>query len=52
MTSAAVVAAVVEGTTARSGQLDPEGLTLAPGADAYDSLMRGLAKGMRDCLGG
>lgn len=51
-TSPAVVAAVAEGTSARSGVLDPEGLDVAPGPDAYDTLLRRLAKGLKDCLGG
>lgn len=45
-----VVTAVIEGTAAKAGQLDPEGLLVAPGPDAYDALLRGLAKGLRDCL--
>jgi zinc transport system substrate-binding protein len=32
--------------------LDPEGLLLTPGPDLYFTLMRGLAKGFRECLGG
>lgn len=45
-----VVASVVEGTAARQAVLDPEGALLEPGPDLYDTLMRRLATGMRDCL--
>lgn len=47
----AVIAAVTEGTSTKSGTLDPEGLTVAPGKDAYAATLRGLAKGFRDCFG-
>lgn len=46
----AVIAAVTEGTGAKSGTLDPEGLLLEPGPGAYDVLLRGLARGFRSCL--
>lgn len=45
-----LIAAVTDGTTARSGTLDPEGATLTPGADLYFDLMRSLAKNMTGCL--
>lgn len=45
-----VVAAVVEGTEARSAVLDPLGAGLEPGADAYFSLMRALADSLVRCL--
>jgi zinc transport system substrate-binding protein len=45
-----LVAAVTEGTNARSGTLDPEGATLEPGADLYDTLMRNLASDLKSCL--
>ena len=45
-----LVAAVTEGTQARSATLDPEGLTLEPGADLYFELMRNLAGGLKSCL--
>jgi zinc transport system substrate-binding protein len=45
-----VVQSVIEGTTAKTGQLDPEGLTVDKGPDAYDALMRRLAAGFRACL--
>ncbi len=46
----ALVAAVTEGTDARSGTLDPVGITLAPGPDLYFALMRNLAAGLKSCL--
>jgi zinc transport system substrate-binding protein len=45
-----LVAAVTEGTTARSGTLDPEGLSLEPGPDLYFTLMRTLADNLTACL--
>lgn len=45
-----VVAAIVEGTEARSAVLDPLGADLEPGADAYFSLMRALADSLVHCL--
>lgn len=45
-----LVAAVTDGTTARSGTLDPEGAVLTPGADLYFELMRNLAKNIATCL--
>lgn len=42
--------AIVEGSSARTGVLDAEGLALEPGPDLYFELMRGLAKGLRTCL--
>ena len=47
-----VTAAVTEGLQARLAVLDPEGISLAPGPDLYVVLMRNLASGMADCLGG
>jgi zinc transport system substrate-binding protein len=41
---------VLEGTSARSGTLDPEAATLAEGPDLYFDLMRGLAASITDCL--
>jgi zinc transport system substrate-binding protein len=46
-----LVNAVTEGTTAKSGTLDPEGATIAEGPKAYLKLMRGLAAGLKNCLG-
>jgi len=45
-----LVAAVTEGTDARTGTLDPAGTTLAPGADLYFALMRNLVAGLKSCL--
>jgi zinc transport system substrate-binding protein len=45
-----LITAVTEGTKARAGMLDPEGITLTPGPDLYFELMRGLAKSALDCL--
>lgn len=46
----AVIAAIIEGTQARSGVLDPEGGALAEGVDLYPQLLRGLATALVDCL--
>ncbi|MDX2205082.1 MAG: zinc ABC transporter substrate-binding protein [Hyphomicrobiaceae bacterium] len=43
---------VVEGTPARTGTLDAEGLALEPGPGLYFNLMRGLARDLRACLTG
>jgi zinc transport system substrate-binding protein len=45
-----VTNAVTEGTKARSGTLDPEGVTLPPGPDLYHVLMRNLAGNLKECL--
>ena len=45
-----LVAVVTEGTSARSGTLDPEAATLTQGPDLYFQLMEGLAASMKDCL--
>lgn len=45
-----VVAAVVEGTGARSAVLDPLGADMAPGTDAYFTLMHTLADSLVRCL--
>ncbi len=47
----ALVATVIEGSDARAGVLDPLGIGLAPGADAYFGLMEELAASLGDCLG-
>ena len=47
---AGLVATVVEGTGARVGTLDPEAIALAPSADLYFRLMRGLAADVTRCL--
>jgi zinc transport system substrate-binding protein len=48
--SMALVSAVVEGTGARVGLLDPEAINLAPGPDLYFTLMRKLAADLTRCL--
>jgi zinc transport system substrate-binding protein len=45
-----LVAAVIEGTSAGSGTLDPEGRMLQPGAGLYAALMRDLVAGLQACL--
>ena len=46
----ALVAAVTEGSTAKAGTLDPEGIALQPSSDLYFDLMRNLANDMKKCL--
>ncbi|MCB2400645.1 zinc ABC transporter substrate-binding protein [Rhizobium ruizarguesonis] len=45
-----LVNVVIEGTSAKSGVLDPEAATLKAGPDLYFTLMRGIANSMKDCL--
>lgn len=45
-----LVAAVTEGTRARSGTIDVEGQTLAAGPDLYFELLRGVARNLSACL--
>jgi zinc transport system substrate-binding protein len=45
-----VVDAVIEGSPARKGTLDPEGAALPPGPGLYEALMRNLAAALRGCL--
>lgn len=47
-----LVAAVTEGTKARTATLDPEGLGIEAGPQAYVELMRALAHNMAQCLRG
>lgn len=47
----AVMATVVEGTSARTGILDPLGADISPGPDAYFTLLDGLARSLVACLG-
>jgi zinc transport system substrate-binding protein len=44
--------AIVEGTRAKTGTLDPEGTRLPAGPDLYFTLMRNLAADLKACLGG
>jgi zinc transport system substrate-binding protein len=46
----AVVKVALEGSTARHGELDPLGSTLAPGAGQWFQLMQGLADSLQQCL--
>ncbi len=46
------VDAVIEGSSARSGVLDPLGFGLQPGAEAYAQLLRNLAGDLKSCLAG
>jgi zinc transport system substrate-binding protein len=43
---------VVDGTKAKSGQLDPLGADLIPGGDLYFDLLQNMADTLRDCLNG
>jgi zinc transport system substrate-binding protein len=45
-----VVMAVTEGTSAKSGKLDPEGTMLPAGPELYTALMRQLSAGFKSCL--
>ncbi|MDU0363985.1 zinc ABC transporter substrate-binding protein [Rhizobium sp. 25PS6] len=45
-----LIGVVIEGTSAKSGVLDPEAATLKAGPDLYFNLMRGIANNMKDCL--
>ncbi|WP_350333613.1 zinc ABC transporter substrate-binding protein [Coralliovum pocilloporae] len=47
-----LVTTVVEGTPARSGTLDPLGATITEGPALYGTLIRNMAKSIRDCLSG
>jgi len=45
-----LIQALTDGTTAKTGVLDPEGSALVPGPELYFDLMRGLAANMVGCL--
>ncbi len=47
-----LVATLIEGTAARTAVLDPLGVGLAAGPDAYFTLMHGLAASLKSCLSG
>jgi len=47
---AKLVASVLEGTDAKAGTLDPEGVTVTPGPEAYTTLLRNLTAGLKACL--
>jgi zinc transport system substrate-binding protein len=46
----ALVRTVTEGTTAKTGVLDPLGADIPPGPDAYFTMMRRLAASLSGCL--
>jgi zinc transport system substrate-binding protein len=46
----ALIATVLEGTTAKSAVLDPEGAGLDPGPSLYATVMRNIATSFTDCL--
>ncbi len=48
--SSALPAPAIAGTGARIAVLDPLGYGLAPGPDAYETLMRNIAEALRRCL--
>ncbi|MFS8045815.1 zinc ABC transporter substrate-binding protein ZnuA [Rhizobium sp. BR 314] len=45
-----LVNVVLEGTSAKSGVLDPEAATLPQGPELYFDLMRGIASSLKSCL--
>lgn len=45
-----VAQSIAEGTKARTGLLDPEGIKIDKGPDAYDATLRALAKSLTGCL--
>jgi zinc transport system substrate-binding protein len=45
-----LVNVVIEGTSAKTGTLDPEAATLNPGPNLYFELMRGIAGSIKACL--
>ena len=45
-----LIQTLIEGTTAKTGTLDPEGSTLTAGDGLYFELMRGLAANLKLCL--
>jgi zinc transport system substrate-binding protein len=47
---AKLVDALTDGLDVRVGSLDPIGLSIAPGPDAYGQLLRQLAGGIENCL--
>ena len=45
-----LVNTIIEGTTARSGVLDPLGASIEDGPQLYFTLIRNMAKSLKDCL--
>jgi zinc transport system substrate-binding protein len=46
-----LIETIVEGTDVKTGELDPLGVGLQPGAELYPTLMRRLADSLAACLG-
>lgn len=46
----AIIGSIIEGTEAKAGVLDPEGGALSEGPGLYAELLRGLGRGLVDCL--
>lgn len=46
-----IINAIIEGSPAKAGVLDPEGGALTEGPDLYPTLLRGLATSLANCLG-
>jgi zinc transport system substrate-binding protein len=46
----ALIATVIEGANVKSATLDPEGANLDPGPALYETVMRNIAKNLKDCL--
>ena len=45
-----LVDTIIQGTTARSGVLDPLGATIEDGPELYFTLIRNMAKSLKECL--
>jgi zinc transport system substrate-binding protein len=45
-----IISAIIEGTDARAGELDPEGSNLPEGPGLYRQLLENLTTGLTDCL--
>ena len=47
-----LVAAVIEGSPSRTGEIDAEGIGLPAGKELYFELMRGISQNLQTCLSG
>ncbi len=47
-----LVAAVIEGSTSRTGEIDAEGIGLSAGNELYFELMRRISRNLQTCLSG
>lgn len=47
----AIISAIIEGTDARAGELDPEGANLPEGPGLYRQLLENLTASLLECLG-